>query len=195
MRINENFDLDKLFFTSDCHFFHDAIRWMCERPFESNEEQTEILIQNWNEIVPKDGIVFEAGDMAFTGNIDLVQRLISKLNGKIYHIMGNHCYQNKWDRQVIKDIFDNRVMDVANVLLKQDNNKHLFISHYPQLFWPRDSIMLHGHIHSGPNSKASEKAPFHAMRYDIGIDNNNYYPISYEELDNIITNQKLRENE
>jgi calcineurin-like phosphoesterase family protein len=36
--------------------------------------------------------------------------------------------------------------------------------------------MLHGHVHSPINTKSSVK------RYDVGVDANNYTPISYLEL-------------
>ena len=84
-------------------------------------------------------------------------------------------------------------MDIANILVRQDNNQQITACHYPMLFWPTGSIMLHGHIHSGPNSKSSERAPFHPMRFDVGVDNCNYKPISYLQLREIIDNQKMQE--
>ena len=102
--------------------------------------------------------------------------------------------QNKLDREIIKNIFKSYggdTMDIASILIRNDNNQNLICCHYPMLFWPTGSWMLHGHIHSGPNSKNSEKAPFHALRYDVGCDNNFYKPISYIELMNIIEKQKL----
>ena len=197
MRIDYRGDLDKLFFTSDSHWLHDNIRHFCNRPFKSNDEQTEELIRRWNEVVPEDGIVFHGGDLCWTGNIDFIVRLNQKLNGTIYHILGNHCYQNKLDREVIKNIFRSYggdQMDVANIIVRNDNNTQLFVSHYPLMYWPSGSIMLHGHVHSGPNSdKGSEKVPFHPKRYDIGVDNNDFYPISYVKLMEIIEKQKMQE--
>ena len=55
MRIDYKGDLDKLFFTSDTHFFHDNIRSFCSRPFESNEHQTQELIRLMQEIYSKYG--------------------------------------------------------------------------------------------------------------------------------------------
>ena len=190
MRIDEKFDLDKLFFSSDEHFFHDGIRNMCHRPFDSNEHQTESLIENWNNVVPTNGNVFMLGDFAMTGRIESIQGLINRLNGKIWWILGNHDYQNKLDRKIISDMVDGRQMDVANIILKHDNNQRIFCSHYPQLYWPREAIMAHGHIHSGPNSTSSEKAPFHPLRIDVGVDAHNYKPISYQEVKDIINKQK-----
>ena len=196
MRIDYKGDLDKLFFTSDTHFFHDNIRSFCSRPFDSNEHQTQELIRLWNEVVPEDGIVYHLGDLCWTGNIDKIIWLNEQLNGTINLVYGNHCYQNKLDRDVIKNIFKSYggdTMDIASILVRNDNNQNLTCCHYPMLFWPTGSWMLHGHIHSGPNLKSSEKAPFHALRYDVGVDNNLFKPISYLELKEIIDNQKMQE--
>lgn len=196
MRIDYKGELDKLFFTSDTHFFHENIIKFCDRPFESNEHQTKELIRLWNEVVPEDGVVYHLGDLCWTGNIDRIIWLNEQLNGTINLVYGNHCYQNKLDREIIKNIFKSHggdTMDIASILVRNDNNQNLTCCHYPMLFWPTGSWMLHGHIHSGPNSKSSEKAPFHPKRYDVGVDNNNFYPISYLQLKEIIEKQKMQE--
>lgn len=194
MRIDYKEDIDKLFFTSDTHFFHANAIVHSGRPFESNEHQTKELIRRWNEVVPKDGIVYHLGDLCFTGNIDKIIWLNEQLNGSINLVYGNHDYQNKLDREIIKNVFksfNGDVMDIANILVRNDNNQQLTCCHYPMLYWPTGSWMLHGHIHSGPNSNSSEKAPFHHLRLDVGVDNSNYYPISYMHLKEIIKQQKL----
>lgn len=57
MRIKDiQFDKDKLFFTSDTHFFHRNIIKYCDRPFETVKEMNEDLITLWNTTVPKDGL-------------------------------------------------------------------------------------------------------------------------------------------
>ena len=80
---------------------------------------------------------------------------------------------------------------MLTTLVRKDNDQQILSCHYPLLFWPQRMIMAHGHIHSGPNSISSEIAPFHPMRIDVGVDNSNYYPISYIQLKGIIEKQKL----
>ena len=94
MKIDEKFDLDKLFFTSDTHFFHANILTYCSRPFCDVADQTQQLISNWNSVVPEDGNVFMLGDFVHTGDISSVRNIIDRLNGKIWWIMGNHILQN-----------------------------------------------------------------------------------------------------
>lgn len=194
MRINYKGDLDKLFFTSDLHFFHEGILKFCNRPFESVAHQTEELIKRWNEVVPEDGVVWHLGDLCWTGNVDVVADLNHRLNGQINLVMGNHDYNNKLDRYVFKEMFglnNGIITDVANIIVRKDDDRQLYCCHYPLLYWPANTIMLHGHVHSGPNSTASEIVPFHPLRYDVGCDNNDYYPISYIELEEIINKQRL----
>lgn len=184
LKINESYK--KIFFTSDPHYYHDNIIKYCNRPFKNAKEMNEKLIRNWNSVVPIDGHTIVGGDFAMTSNIELITNVISRLNGHIYLTFGNHDYQNRLDRSVIASKFD-KVSDVFDLTISDseldDGKINFFISHYPHLFWPKHSINLHGHIHSGPKSTAKEvDVNKKAMRYDIGVDNNNYYPISYEDL-------------
>ena len=111
----------------------------------------------------------------------------------------NHIgYANSWKSwDNIKDIFENRTMDTAELIVQDSDLKsgheNFFISHYPHLFWMRGYIHLHGHVHSGHACSGNEQVPFHPLRYDIGIDNNNYKPISYNDLMIIINNNKLND--
>lgn len=80
---------DKLFFTSDTHFCHSKIIEFANRPFTSVQEMNEVLVWNWNEVVPKDGIVFHLGDLCF-GTSEQWLQILSRLNGNIHLILGNH---------------------------------------------------------------------------------------------------------
>lgn len=195
MIIKERFNKDKLFFTSDTHMHHQNIMYYCNRNFSDMETMDKALIANWNSVVPKDGIVIHAGDFAMTSNVQHINELVSKLNGTIYLCLGNHDYRNRYDRDVVKQIFGNRVYDVIELLVKDEEasggEMGFFISHYPHLFWRRGRFHLHGHVHSNPLSTNSEKVPFHTMRYDIGTDNNNLFPISYNELKILFTKYSL----
>ena len=185
----------RIFFTSDTHFQHENIIEYCNRPYQHLSEMNHALIDNWNEVVPPNGIVFHAGDFIFTGNIDVIKDIVDDLNGDIYLTLGNHDYQNKLDREVFKKIFkDVRDMYQITIMDSELEEKHInfIITHYPFLFWRRGYVHLHGHVHSGPLSSASEKVAYHPMRYDIGVDNNNFYPISYHQLKVILTKNSMK---
>ncbi len=190
MRVKEKFDKDKLFWTSDEHFHHKNIIEFCNRPFGDMQTMDSAMIQNWNRVVPKDGIVFELGDMIMTSSILWTEELLSKLNGTIYKVMGNHDYKNRMDREIIRDMFGGRVYDTLEVSVPDSELDsgcaNFFMSHYPHLFWPSGYFHLHGHVHSGPNSEAKDKVPFHPRRYDVGVDAWNYTPVSYRQLMDVI---------
>ena len=98
-----------VFFTSDTHWGHANIIRFCSRPFVSVEEMNDILIQNWNNVVPKDGIVFHLGDFAFGGS-QLWNDVLSKLNevqNKLDNISNNVNNQNTAIDNMSKQIIDN----------------------------------------------------------------------------------------
>ena len=80
---------DRIFFTADTHWGHRNIIKYCQRPFADVDEMNETLITNWNNSVGKDDIVFHLGDFAMGGSADW-SRLLDRLNGRIYLILGNH---------------------------------------------------------------------------------------------------------
>jgi calcineurin-like phosphoesterase family protein len=186
MRIKQPFDPDKFFITSDLHFYHDNIRRFCSRPFGTVEEMNSKLIENWNDCVKVDDDIIVAGDFIHSGNLVSIGSILEELNGRIWLVMGNHDQTNKFDRQIVRDSFDNRVYDTLSISVRDtdfpDDQMRFFISHYPHLYWERGAYHCHGHIHSGPLSTASEVAPFHPLRIDIGVDAWDYKPVSYREL-------------
>mgnify|MGYP003620814982 CR=1 FL=1 len=194
MKIKYKFNKDKLWFTSDNHWMHENIIKYCARPFKDVIEMNQKLVENWNNLVQPDDDIIVAGDFIHSGNLGHIQHIINSLNGRIWLVYGNHCYQNKLDRPVVQamlyqtcDALDMQVEDDE----LEDGYMKFHITHYPCEFWTRGAVHLHGHIHSGPKAETSEKTIFKPLRYDIGVDNNNYYPISYEQVKIIITKQLL----
>ena len=91
--MNYKFDGSNLFFTSDTHFYHGNIIRFCNRPFKSVEMMNETIISNWNNTVGQDDIVFHLGDFCLGGSAEW-NKILDRLNGKIYLIMGNHDLKN-----------------------------------------------------------------------------------------------------
>jgi calcineurin-like phosphoesterase family protein len=189
-------EAEKLFFISDTHFHHESIIKFCKRPFNNVTEMDETLIKNWNDTIPEDGIVVFGGDFIMSSNKKYITSLVEKLNGKIYFIFGNHDYQNKLDRPDIISLF-HQTLNMGQFTVMDDdlpsgfgNHLNFIVTHYPFMFWRRGYIHLHGHVHSGPDSTASEIVPFHPMRHDIGVDNNGLKPLIYNKLKQIIINNK-----
>lgn len=181
----------KIWFTSDTHFGHQNILRFCERPFVSVEEMDNTIIERWNLKVGKDDIVFHLGDFAFATN-KRWQDLISLLNGKIYLILGNHDI-TRWPGTYTMQLFD-RVEN--QMMLKIDNKYKVYLNHFPFLCYdgtyrnPEDcTIQLHGHVHErvGGIGKDDQRLQYRfPYQYDVGVDNNNFYPVSWEDILKII---------
>lgn len=82
----------RIFVISDSHFSHKNILDFKDgekpvRPFSSVEEMNEAMIENWNNAVTDNDIVFHIGDVVFaqTGF-----ECLGRLKGKKTLIMGNH---------------------------------------------------------------------------------------------------------
>jgi calcineurin-like phosphoesterase family protein len=53
-----------IWFTSDSHFGHDAIRRLADRPFASLDEMDTALVDRWNGVVRPGDTVWHLGDFA-----------------------------------------------------------------------------------------------------------------------------------
>ena len=199
--IKKKYNIDEVFWTADDHFFHSAIIDYCSRPFSCVEEMNEVLITNWNKVVDKDKTVVINGDFAFTGNLEVIKGLLDRLNGNKVLVQGNHCKKNKFNRDSVKALFNGDVYDQLEIIIKDDNTYNgsqlIFNSHYPNVIWPSShngSFHCFGHVHTRPNNTASDADlmkryyDLGLKSYDVGVDNNNFTPISYLDLRKKIIN-------
>ena len=151
------------FFTSDQHFNHRKIIKYCNRPYNSVEEMNESIISNHNEVVGKNDVVIHAGDFAFVNRESEAQKIFKRLNGNHIYLKGNH---DRWMPKGTQYLWKKVV-----------NKKHIAICHYAMRIWPGSHYggwNLHGHSHG--------TLPPMKNQYDIGVDNNNYYPVSFDQL-------------
>ena len=188
------FSGEGLFFTSDTHFNHNKIIEFCKRPFECIEEHDKALIDNWNSIVGVDDTVFHLGDFCY-GGAPKWKQIREQLNGHIILIKGNHDDKNL--QQSLYTLFED-VLYQARIIV---NGRNIYLNHFPFLCFAHGdvgiykdsySIQLFGHIHSGPNSTSSDlkkSSILYPTQYDVGVDNNNYKPISWFEIEKIINSQ------
>ena len=189
-------DGSKIFFTSDTHYDHANIIKFCDRPFKDVEEMNWKLIKNWNDKVPQDGLVFHLGDFAW-GGYDKWKSIRDQLNGDIVLIKGNHDIKNmssKAEQELFK-------FSTQQMLIEVEGRK-IYLNHYPFLCYAgvyRDPKGLvynaFGHVHSGPNKKGEDIPRLtHCFptQYDVGVDNNDYTPISWYELNEKIQKQLLK---
>ena len=140
------------YYISDLHFFHRRIKDMDKRDFETLFEMHEYMIAQWNNKVRKNDEVFVLGDLSF-GNGTETYELLSRLNGRITLIEGNHDHRFLDDRNFV-DNFEN----IYSYDEKRDDGRIVIMSHYPMPFYNsqfrRDengklrTYMLYGHVHN-----------------------------------------------
>lgn len=169
-------------FTSDTHFCHENIIRFSGRPFANAAEMNEVLIRNWNETVPEDGVVFHLGDFCL-GNSRDWNGILDRLNGNIYLILGNHDIKN------IRPAYAERFEIVVEQMTIKVGDQDIILNHNPFLCYGgsyRDVWQLFGHVHSGPFSHTGLDLPrlkmLFPLQYDVGVDNNDFRPVSFEEV-------------
>lgn len=193
----------RVWFTSDTHFGHKNVIEFGHRPFENRGQMERGLTQNWNKVVSDRDIVFILGDFYYHSSRSELQRLVGSLKGKtIYFIPGNHDKPKAWESVPSKvEILD----CISTVFIRgcfqtvPTVSLELVLSHYPLLTWPHwksyGCIHLFGHIHSGPyreNFPLPDDAvdvvgkdlffPKGHKMIDVGVDANNYTPLSLYEI-------------
>lgn len=192
---------DKLFFTSDPHFGHERIIEYCNRPFVSVHDMNKKLTENWNAIVQPDDLIVIAGDFCLGGK-QMWEKYLSYLNGRKILVEGNHDHK-------VPDYLFELVTPMLNMEVKDvDTNKYqrITICHYAMLSWHQShkgAWQLFGHWHGRSllDPKRDDIAGFieeeqrqifkinSSRQYDIGVDNNNYYPVSYRTVKRILNKE------
>lgn len=166
-------------FTADTHFHHQNILRYASRNFNNIQEMNEHLIQNWNRCVKPDDDIFHLGDFAFC-KLNEFEKLISRLNGNIYIILGNHdkklIYMN---REYLLKNDKIKLIEYYHELSYESQTITLF--HYGQRVWRwsyKGTISLYGHSHG--------RLPPHGRSMDVGVDStvitSEYRPISIKEV-------------
>ena len=186
--MNFNFKGENLYFTADSHFNHANIIKFCNRPFNNVEQMNETLIDNWNQVVGKDDIVFHLGDFCLGGAAEWT-KLLDRLNGKIYLILGNHDLKN------FRQGFIQRFEHVALQMFIMVDKRKMYLCHYPFLCFEggyKDVWQLFGHVHTRKNNTGidAERLQYlYPTQYDVGVDNNDFKPVSFEKVKVIIDRQ------
>ena len=189
-------DGSKIFLTSDTHWGHANILGFCNRPFANVEEMNHKLIENWNNKVPTDGLVFHLGDFAW-GGYPFWKNIRSQLNGEIILIKGNHDEKN-----ITPTAAEELFKFVTPQMKIRVEGRAVYLNHNPFLCYggtyrdPKGLVyQAFGHVHSGPGAKGLDvdrPSILFPTQYDVGVDNNNYEPISWAEFNEKISKQLLK---
>jgi calcineurin-like phosphoesterase family protein len=99
-----------------------------------------------------------------------------------------------------KSICENYFEDVSQQMVIRIDGRVIYLNHYPFLayagaFRGKDaSWQLFGHVHTSPYCNDGLDIPrlnyLFPYQYDCGVDNNNFSPVSFEEI-----SKHIKENE
>lgn len=173
-----------IFFISDTHFNHRNIIKYCNRPWSSGKDENgesavsdtdveamnEAIIAAWNSTVPKDATVWHLGDFAL-GDRSKIPELVSRLNGKINLVLGNHDHRN------IRKLLDagfNAVYDHPVLI-----DKHVILTHEPLEFLNDNCpfFQIFGHVHDSAHYSTWSK-----NGACVCVERHGYKPVSFEEI-------------
>lgn len=150
-------------YTSDLHFFHKNVVQHTDRAVATTQENhDEWLVELWNKQVKPNATVVHAGDFSFDSKMLTMEALLSRLQGRIVLLEGNHDQIKVFERLKALDKIQNCHQHLHTKIF--GNKVHIY--HFPIACWNqqhRGAWHLHGHSHG--TFKASGKI------LDVGLDN------------------------
>jgi calcineurin-like phosphoesterase family protein len=173
-----------IYFSADQHFGHTNIIKYCERPFENTFQMDKQIIENWNNIITKEDTVYVLGDFSLHSKPEFVyENYIQKLKGNIIFVYEKYTHDKWFDK-----VYKNNVIKIniaTSIHLVNYEGIKIFCTHCPLYTWPAEyhgSIHLHGHSHGNSANKKN--------RHDVGVDVNNFKPVSIVEIMKILESKE-----
>ena len=171
--------MSKIFICSDTHFGHNRAFLYEPRGFVSNIIHDNEIIRRWNEVVGPDDIVYHLGDVMLGDNCYGMQCL-SRLNGQIKIIRGNHDTDARW--KLYSTLPNVECLGYAEVI--KYKKYQFYLSHHPTMtsnlekapYLRMHLINLFGHTHQ--KGKFYNDIPF---MFHVGLDAHNCVPVLLDD--------------
>lgn len=156
------------------------------RPFTSNEEMDETMIERWNAKVGPNDVVYHLGDVVINRKH---LHLVKRLNGKKRLVRGNH------DIFKDKDYYEVGFDSLYGVRVFTDKFILSHIPLHPDCITDRFKVNVHGHLHANEVTRQIVTKPFAPVgqrdvidqidpRYlCVSVEHTNYEPLSFDEVD------------
>lgn len=174
-----------IYVTSDQHLGNHNIwaKYCTEsRPFSSQEEHDNIVINRWNNVVLPGDVVYVVGDFVM-GQKENIDKFVPRLNGDIRLIRGNHDPKNR-------DMYYERngVVDIEEIAaIKYEGIRFILVHNKPEdMHGDENTVILYGHIH--------DKAPKGLQpdwTYHVGCDTNALTPVGLHEIYHDVMIQRI----
>lgn len=141
------------------------------RPWSTIPEMDEGLIRRWNEVVDRHDDVYLLGDLSFHRREKTAQ-ILSLLAGRVHLIIGNH------DERTVRDLPE-YFESISQLRMVRWEGERIVLCHYAMRRWDRchfGAWHLYGHSHGTlPEDPMS-------LSFDCGVDANDWYPISIQDV-------------
>jgi calcineurin-like phosphoesterase family protein len=175
-----------IYLCSDWHFCHNRDFIYKPRGFNSVEEMNTAIINRHNTIVKSNDDVYCLGDLCLN-NDEKGLECISKLNGNLHIICGNHDTNKRRTRYKLE--LPN-VFEVCDAKTLRYNNQSIYLSHYPTITSNFDGdkplryrvINICGHTHTKDKFSDMDKG----IIYHVDMDAHNCTPVSIDKILNDI---------
>lgn len=172
-----------IWFTADTHFGWPRIN-MNLRKFSSDNEASQLFLENINARVKRDDRLWILGD--FAENPGLFRKQIRCKDVRL--ILGNHDKLSACSH-CFKFIYEQRLIDFMD--------HQVFLSHYPCIYWDQShngSFHFYGHLHSAREKFLDDLFP-DRRSIDVGVDNafrllGEWRPFKKDELYDILKERK-----
>lgn len=206
----------KFAFLSDIHYGHDREFLWKPRGFNSVDEHSEFIVDNWRKHIDEDTIVFNLGDICFNDAKGNNFRMISNLPCKTQYVLwGNHCSgQNQCYKEAKETFFNdlgvtnipdveiyplpfNNMVFCGNDLVIRIGKTEVHLSHFAKRIWDhmanRKSLHFSGHSHGNDSGRNPSTGTGKCL--DVGIENainetGNIF-FTYEQLVDILDKREV----
>lgn len=170
---------------SDLHFNSENIIKYCNRPFNNAEDAVNQMITNWNNVVRPEDTVYVLGDFIM-GQPEQVPGILTKLNGHIVLVRGNHDTKRKL---AIYAQYPEKI-EVHDIFYKEFGGLWMVMCHFPMTddgfldMVVQDNsevVVLHGHVH--------DKNPFFNEKnhvFNVSADVVNFTPVPLSRIHGMV---------
>jgi calcineurin-like phosphoesterase family protein len=195
------------YFTSDHHFGHTNMIGFADRPYTSEREMNNDMIDKWNETIGHFDVVYHLGDLTLGEESDAAY-YFRKLNGRIKILACHRHHDRRWlpasfgpSCFISKTGFPVEilppmvVLDYSQYSAEGDEGQYsrgVVLSHYPLAVWDRKhygAYHLHGHSHG--NYRPANPLE---LSMDVGVDCHGFRPVSILEVHNMMQD-RIRQQE
>ncbi|NMC04436.1 MAG: metallophosphoesterase [Candidatus Lokiarchaeota archaeon] len=171
-----------IWFTADFHLGHANIIKYCKRPFATVDEMDKKILDNLAKLVHDGDTLYFLGDLSFKKERAFYfLKLLG--NAKLVFIPGNHD-----SPEVLQVFADMGLLGRPLEDISIDGHS-ITLCHYAMRVWNAshyNSWQLYGHSHARLSPAGKQ--------HDVGVDNNDFKPISMDQLIAIMRARPDNEN-